>query len=134
MRDKDDALDLADSANPLSAPDLAFGRLPDPEPSRTGQIERPADPVPGREAGREPELRSPAGRPGEDQLLSRAADAMVNEAGTRSPQPCRDGHTLEDLVREMLRPMLRDWLDENLPAVVERLVRAEIERLAGGGR
>ena len=39
--------------------------------------------------------------------------------------------TLEDLVREMLRPMLRAWLDDNLPTLVERLVLVEIERIAG---
>ena len=39
--------------------------------------------------------------------------------------------TFQDLVQEMLRPMLRSWLDDNLPTLVERLVRAEIERLAG---
>jgi uncharacterized protein len=38
--------------------------------------------------------------------------------------------TLQDLVQEMVRPMLKAWLDDNLPALVERLVRAEIERLA----
>jgi cell pole-organizing protein PopZ len=38
--------------------------------------------------------------------------------------------TLEDLVREMLKPMLKAWLDANLPDMVERLVRAEIERLS----
>jgi cell pole-organizing protein PopZ len=38
--------------------------------------------------------------------------------------------TLEDLTREMLRPMLKVWLDENLPALVERLVRAEIGRVS----
>jgi cell pole-organizing protein PopZ len=38
--------------------------------------------------------------------------------------------TLEDLVREMLRPMLRSWLDDNLPTLVERLVLVEIERIA----
>jgi cell pole-organizing protein PopZ len=37
---------------------------------------------------------------------------------------------LDKCVQEMLRPMLREWLDENLPSLVERLVRAEIERLA----
>ncbi len=42
--------------------------------------------------------------------------------------------TLDDIVREMLRPMLRAWLDDNLPPMVERLVRAEIERVARGGR
>jgi cell pole-organizing protein PopZ len=39
--------------------------------------------------------------------------------------------TLEDLVREMLQPMLRLWLDDNLPTLVERLVLVEIERIAG---
>jgi len=39
--------------------------------------------------------------------------------------------TLQDLVQEMLRPMLKSWLDDNLPTLVERLVRSEIERLAG---
>ena len=38
--------------------------------------------------------------------------------------------TLEDLIRDLLRPHLKDWLDNNLPAIVERMVRAEIERLA----
>jgi len=39
--------------------------------------------------------------------------------------------TLQDLVHEMLRPMLKSWLDDNLPTLVERLVRVEIERVAG---
>jgi cell pole-organizing protein PopZ len=44
----------------------------------------------------------------------------------------RNGRTLEDFVSELLRPMLKTWLDENLPAMVERLVRAEIERVSRG--
>jgi cell pole-organizing protein PopZ len=40
--------------------------------------------------------------------------------------------TLEDLVKEMLRPMLKSWLDDNLPALVERIVKAEIERVSRG--
>jgi cell pole-organizing protein PopZ len=42
-----------------------------------------------------------------------------------------NARTLQDLVREMLRPMLKSWLDDNLPTVVERLVLAEIERIIG---
>ena len=38
------------------------------------------------------------------------------------------------MAREMIRPLLRAWLDENLPTMVERLVRDEIERVARGGR
>jgi cell pole-organizing protein PopZ len=41
---------------------------------------------------------------------------------------------IEKYVQDMLRPMLKQWLDDNLPAIVERLVRAEIERVARGGR
>ena len=37
---------------------------------------------------------------------------------------------IEDLVKEVMRPMVKDWLDENLPGLTERLVRREIERLA----
>lgn len=43
----------------------------------------------------------------------------------------RGGPTLEDMVREEVRGLLKTWLDENLPRVVERLVRAEIERVVG---
>jgi uncharacterized protein len=44
----------------------------------------------------------------------------------------QNGPTLEDLVTQMLRPMLKTWLDDNLPRLVERLVRAEIERVSRG--
>ena len=44
----------------------------------------------------------------------------------------QNSRTLDDLVQEMLRPMLKNWLDDNLPSMVERLVRAEIERVSRG--
>ena len=48
------------------------------------------------------------------------------------PQIVRSGETsLEGLVREMLRPMLAEWLDKNLPPMVERLVATEISRIVG---
>ena len=57
--------------------------------------------------------------------------AMIAEPGA-PPQIVRSGETsLEGLVRDMLRPMLAEWLDRNLPAMVERLVKAEIARIAG---
>lgn len=62
---------------------------------------------------------------------SLAALAMIAEPGA-PPQIVRSGETsLEGLVREMLRPMLAEWIDRNLPAMVERLVKAEIARIAG---
>ena len=44
----------------------------------------------------------------------------------------RSKKTFDDLAEQMLRPMLQDWLDNNLPILVERLVREEIERVARG--
>ena len=44
----------------------------------------------------------------------------------------QNSRTLDDLAREMLKPMLKAWLDDNLPNMVERLVRAEIERVSRG--
>ena len=50
----------------------------------------------------------------------------------RQPQIVRSGETsLEGLTRELLRPMLAQWLDEHLPTMVEELVKAEIARIAG---
>ena len=67
-------------------------------------------------------------------LLSRSTTAAVDSAFNSLAQTVlvQNAKTLEDLVREMLRPMLKVWLDENLPAMVERLVRAEIERVSRG--
>ncbi|WP_114521217.1 DUF2497 domain-containing protein [Altererythrobacter sp. ZODW24] len=57
--------------------------------------------------------------------------AMLSEPG-KQPQIVRTGETsLEGMVREMLRPMLATWLDTNLPPLVEKMVAAEIARIAG---
>ena len=62
---------------------------------------------------------------------SLAALAMIAEPGAQ-PQIVRSGETsLEGLTRDLLKPMLAEWLDSNLPAIVERLVKAEIARIAG---
>lgn len=62
---------------------------------------------------------------------SLAALAAISGPGA-SPQIVRSGETsLEGLVRELLRPALTDWLDRNLPTLVERLVAAEIARIVG---
>lgn len=67
-------------------------------------------------------------------LMSSATSAAVDSAFNALAQTVlvHNARTLEDLVREMLRPMLKVWLDDNLPGLVERLVRAEIERVSRG--
>lgn len=52
-------------------------------------------------------------------------------AAERTTQVRSGGPTIEDIVREEIRPLLKHWLDTNLPPLVERLVRAEIERVVG---
>ena len=55
----------------------------------------------------------------------------MHQAVDRGGTPIGHGNrTIEDLVKEVMRPMIKDWLDANLPRLVERLVRKEIERLS----
>lgn len=67
-------------------------------------------------------------------LISSATSAAVDSAFNVLAQTVlvQNARTIEDLVRDMLRPMLKTWLDDNLPGMVERLVRAEIERVSRG--
>ena len=67
-------------------------------------------------------------------LMSNVARAAVDSAFNTLAQTVlvQNARTLEDLVREMLRPMLKGWLDDNLPGMVERMVRNEIERVSRG--
>jgi uncharacterized protein len=98
-----------------------------PEPIRP----EPIRPEPARPpAAAPPVLRAAA----EDGLLSPRTTAAVDLAFNTLAQTVlvQNSRTLEDLVREMLKPMLKAWLDDNLPGLVERLVRAEIERVSRG--
>jgi len=105
-------------------------RLPasDDRPDRSVEDRSPEPPAPSPAADR----RAPD--TGERGLLSPPAAAAVDSAfnALAHTVQARDSRTLEDFIGELLRPMLKTWLDENLPAMVERLVRAEIERLSRG--
>jgi cell pole-organizing protein PopZ len=91
---------------------------------------RMISPAEGMEAGayNETKAQSPL-------LSSRATAAAVDTAFNSLTHTVlsQNPRTLEDLVREMLKPMLKAWLDANLPNMVERLVRAEIERVSRRG-
>lgn len=86
------------------------------------------------EAPREEPVPAFAERKAETILSDRAAEATrgsleaLSRLVVRPETPGSD--TLEGLVADMLRPMLRDWLDANLPKIVERMVQREIERIA----
>ncbi len=70
-----------------------------------------------------------------NETAAAAATAFVNSAGAVSQakgvQLGAAHRTLEELVKELLRPLLKDWLDRNLSAIVERTVEREINKLAG---
>jgi uncharacterized protein len=80
-----------------------------------------------------PPFESPAA-PLQQQILSRSTVSAVESAFNTLANTVlsNNARTLEDLVKEMLRPMLKSWLDDNLPGLVERIVKAEIERVSRG--
>ena len=67
-------------------------------------------------------------------ILSRSTVSAVESAFNTLANTVlsNNARTLEDLVKEMLRPMLKSWLDDNLPGLVERIVKAEIKRVSRG--
>jgi cell pole-organizing protein PopZ len=75
-------------------------------------------------------------RSAEDHLMSEDSDTAVAGAFSALAHTilAQNARTLEDLVTEMLKPMLKGWLDDNLPNLVERLVKEEIERVSRGRR
>ena len=80
---------------------------------------------------------APVSAPAQDRnLLSHNSDTQVSGAFNALAHTilAQNARTLEDLVSEMLRPMLKSWLDANLPPLVERLVKEEIERVSRGRR
>jgi cell pole-organizing protein PopZ len=77
----------------------------------------------------EPAHEEPLVAPSTAAAAGASMGALVRVLGQRHTQVYRDGPTLEDMVREEIRPMVKNWLDENLAPLVERLVRAEIERV-----
>jgi uncharacterized protein len=145
---EDQASDILDLTEQMAAPMPQPAPAPKPAPQfRTidgsfdvsYEEEKPAPQMPAHQM---PEARAPL--PSEDnpyrgdgrsnQLLSGVTSAAVDSAFNTLAQTVlvQNARTLEDLVREMLRPMLKAWLDDNLPGMVERLVRAEIERVSRG--
>ena len=123
--DDDEVLDLTDM-------DVA-----DPEPLFEQQAYQV--PVPPVAAPEPPPPPSPAPQHNQDKLVSTSQASETIDEFTKlgnklyedvKELPIGNGAvTLEELTRELVRPMLKEWLDQHLPITVERLVREEIERL-----
>ncbi len=111
-------------APPPSDDDIVFDEEPSPE--STYQAAAPAAPVytppPSVDLAGVDTILSPPS-------ASAAAGAMARLAGTLRISDAPN-QTIEGVVRELLKPMLKEWLDKNLPAIVESRVEAELERIA----
>jgi uncharacterized protein len=136
---RDDVLELTERIGADAADEEVDDFAPPPVASAPPPLETSGD----LEIFAKPEP-APAPRPAppppvmhddDDSLISAPTAAHVTSAfsqltlsrNTPMPEP---GRGLEDVVRELLRPMLKDWLDQNLPAIVEARVQAEVERLS----
>jgi cell pole-organizing protein PopZ len=117
------------------APSVAASPAPAPRPVRTPPPGLNRD-EPQKSTPMAAKITPPLSIIDDPALMSPAATAAVSAAfnSLASTILSKDARTLEDLVREMIKPMLRAWLDDNLPSLVERLVRSEIERVSRSGR
>lgn len=125
-----------------------FEPEPEPEPEEddgvlelTERVESVGDldvytPSVSEEPEPEPYVPPPAPQVevGEGLVGAVAASAAASAFGQLSAaiQMPADGRTLEDVVRELLRPLLKQWLDDNLPGIVQATVDKEVERIARG--
>jgi cell pole-organizing protein PopZ len=146
----EDEILVLDRSMLVSVPEQQ-SQLPAPEPDPV--VEEPSPMIPpiiptatptsvnGPDAGPGAVAPPSAGSPPSSQSLiapetaaatASAIDSLLRTlANSRATQVYRGGPTIEDLVREEIRPLLATWLDTNLPPLVERLVRTEIERVVG---
>lgn len=144
-----------DGEQPAAAPAPAATAVAAPQPAPAAKSEEileltevveehPAEAAPEPEPPKPepPPAAVPQAGDGADRLVSDAAAAasiaalsQIHQLGSQSEKrmsdiPMGEGQrTIEDMVREMLRPLLKEWLDSNLPHLVERVVQEEVSRL-----
>jgi uncharacterized protein len=127
-----EVFELTDEMAVPDAPMPAFHKV-EPEEDLEFTETAAARAVHRRPAFEPPPFESSAAPPPQ-QILSRSTVSAVESAFNTLAHTVlsNNARTLEDLVKEMLRPMLKSWLDDNLPGLVERIVKAEIERVSRG--
>jgi cell pole-organizing protein PopZ len=138
----EEVLDLAEVATPMPSrgpsldldhEDVGYRDTAEIDFDSLGVEEEPPPPPPVAAAipEREPVLQP---EPTRERLISGTTDTTVTTSFNMLAHTVltQNARTLEDLVKDMLKPMLKGWLDDNLPGLVERLVRAEIERVTRG--
>ncbi len=124
---------------PAPTPQIVYSKnAAAPHGDASGMSQRPDANTPTvvwrRPQAVEAETPADTGEPSVDALLSpEANEAVALSFGALSANlEVRSAELADSMVRDMLRPMVKAWLDDNLPAMVERLVRDEIQRVARG--
>ncbi len=122
----DGVLELTEKVGDLDVYTPGAAIEPEPEPEPLAAYEPEPEPAPAYEP--------PPVPPGQGLVGDVAAAAAASAFGklSKSIQMPAEGRTLEDVVRELLRPMLKQWLDDNLPQIVQATVDKEVERIARG--
>ena len=113
-------MEVAEPSAPEPEPAPAFEPMPPPPPPQSEPFLMSLEPQAAPSGLVDPTAAAAA---------ASAFGQLSRLAQERGAAVSRSGPTIEDMVREELRPMLKAWLDAHLPATVERLVRAEIERV-----
>jgi len=145
VRRDEEVLDLAEVATPvarrgpsldLDQDDIGYRDASEMDFDADAHEEPPAAafaPSPEPQPRFEPEPQ-PQAQTFHERLISTSTDSNVTGSFNMLAHTVltQNARTLEDLVKDMLKPMLKTWLDDNLPTLVERLVRAEIERVTRG--
>jgi len=102
---------------------------PEPQPEAEPEPVSIAEPEPVDALAAEAADRLVSENPAMNSVASLSALAAAVDTHRRAVDPSIGTRTIEDLVKDVMRPMIREWLDDNLPSLVERMVGREIERL-----
>ena len=126
-----DGVLVLDPAMMVAEPAVPEPAVPEPAaPEPAPRSRHRAEPRRGRAAARG---SADAGLVAPEAAAAAASsvEGLVRTLTERTTRVRSGGPTIEDIVREEMRPLLKSWLDANLPPLVERLVRVEIERVVG---
>lgn len=125
---QDDVLELDESMIVQEEPASAEAEPPPVPEVAPVMVTPPPPPSPMPPAESAPGLMAPEAAAAAASSVGELVRSLTVE---RTMQVRGGGPTIEDIVREEIRPLLKAWLDQHLPPVVERLVRSEIERVVG---
>jgi uncharacterized protein len=125
-------LELSTPAPAAAAPTPAPAPAPAPAPDEDDLLvfDQASEPAPPPKPQRHVAMSTPTHESIVSQpVVSATAHSFTRLAGTLRLSDT-EGQSLEGVVRELLQPMLRDWLEHNLPAIVEAKVEAELDRIS----